>query len=149
MKTEQKGVDTTIVQEIIKELNSSSGRAMGPSKTVMGVTFAAETEDLDGAALKGRLAVQASYEGMHQDDWDDERVFEVTPGDISALARTAPRYRPDFKNFAEEFNRLSADWEKRKNAMLQDMFGKGLGSRTPAPKTARFKNGTTPSAHMP
>ena len=141
MASEETDIKSTTVEEIIKELNSSSGRAFGPSKTVMGVTFVAKMEDLSGTSLKGNLTVQASYEGLHQDDWDGERVFEVTQSDIETLARTTPRYKPDFEKFAEEFNRNAAEWQKRRSRVVKEisaMFGSGLRTKTHVPKTARF-----------
>lgn len=131
------------VGKVIAEMKSGFGSASpGPSKAIRDISFSADTDDLSGTALKGHLAVHASYEGLHNDDWEGKTVFDVTPADLSALAETAPRFQQDLAHMAKEFNRLSADWQKRRSAMIREtsaQFGKGLQKSMQAPKRAHFK----------
>lgn len=144
MSTTQNDNEASTVGKIIAEMKSGSGSAgPGPSKAITSVSFSADSEDLSGPTLKGHLAVHASYEGLHNDDWDDKKVFDVTPADLATLSKTAPRFRTDLGFMTHEFNSLSADWQKRKSAMIKEvagMFGEGLHTKMTAPRTARFKS---------
>lgn len=135
-----KQTEPSVVEQAIAELNSSYGsHSPGPSKTIMDVFFVPGPQDFTRNKLTGTLTVRASHEGLHNEEWEGEKSFTVTPEDLSGIARNAPRFHQRLREIAEDFNRQAAAWQKAKIREMEWTARSGLPALFPAPKTARFK----------
>lgn len=110
---ERRGRRSTIA-EVIAELNSHySPSSIGPAKCIHEVTLQHAVFDPASSGITAEIAIHASHEGLHNDEWDARKSFWVTLDDITRLASAAPRLKPLFARIAAE---LTAQLEEERAA---------------------------------
>ncbi|MEZ0226339.1 MAG: hypothetical protein ACAH83_17415 [Alphaproteobacteria bacterium] len=110
---ERRGTRSTAA-ELIAELNSHlDPSSIGPAKRIQEVTLEHAAFDPANNEMTVKIAIHASHEGLHNEEWDGRQCFQVTLKDMTQLAEMAPRLKPSFVKLAAE---LTAQLEKERAA---------------------------------
>lgn len=100
--------------EVMDELNSHySPSSIGPQKNICDVTLERSAFDPAKNGMTVEIAIHASHEGLHNEEWDARQSFRVTLDDITQLAKVAPRLKPSFAKMAAN---LTAQFESDRAA---------------------------------
>ena len=142
---ERRGTRSTAA-EVIAELNTHySPSSIGPAKRIQEVTLEHAAFDPARDEMIVEIAIHASHEGLHNEEWDGRQSFRVTRKDMTRLAETAPRLKPSFVKLATE---LTAQLEEERAAYkrtITDWCDAGLPTQEPTtvfkPLQLKYKAG--------
>jgi hypothetical protein len=134
--------DVPAVDRIMAELRSGYGGTAGPVKEVNELKLERATADGAHNKITARVVIGSFRQGLYDDMWNEEKLFDITLDDARFLEKNAPCFRSSFAQIA---GRLSAQLREARDeyvSRVENWCDAGLPDRDFQAASVEIQEGT-------